>query len=821
MRSTFSLRASTTEIVSGPGTWLFSDGRARVYDDKFLINVLSLPLHRACYELFVGLAAQRHLSISVVNRVLYEALQAHFVNRENKHQMPLDLKLQYDDVHQLSKTPYGLAHQNFQDITLSIDVAFVDPHRFSKIESDQLMRNLEKIAKEQIIVRDESNNEQGDEGENPSSDGNSWKNKFYAQMSWLKSWFPEEWGLDSCVWDWQELYTLLNEVCMKGNQNVQASNKLLNRYRIASICEQILEEGCAMATSLHPTRTEMAYEMSFRSELPAQGPSPVPSKAEFMIGQADGDEVLSKASPGKMLDLSWFDPDLPATSGIIGLLSTLGDLVHATPTIKTFWTQDMELAGIGIAHEVGQMESVIGSPETFHTSHVLLIPRDDWLVGMTFTIRETTEYENGPLKRRVVGVEFDFFGTKRVVWGDMRGKKNVFMPQVSHFIVGLAGEWNPGKPLHKVGIFQEHYERAPPDTYTRRLVSKGSEEYEMRVTDPEVGNFLWAGAIPRGNVQLPPCHPRPADPYLITEFALFGFDKGKDNFVSSIGIDAQLGAFEVEYLRSPTVPNRLIGGNAKAMQNFRFERDEVLTQYFVTGTERVEGIRLITSKGRQMIIGKDGPDAEPLITQLNPKDIVGFYGAWAERGTPQTTLMSFGVFTGEPRLHASDFTENDSHGYRWCPSDPPPERSAQENYPIYGIITTSQKEVTRPSQTRVVWLDGSKPLRSVKVNMCHSTPNSTVPIVSITYNFFDRSSSNFGPDFISQSNDTSGVNGHPWCHCAYGGAAAGELEKGPHYTTETWEVGHSRLKTLRLWIGDKGALTGLQYVADNGKTSPF
>ena len=73
--------------------------------------------------------------------------------------------------------------------------------------------------------------------------------------------------------------------------------------------------------------------------------------------------------------------------------------------------------------------------------------------------------------------------------------------------------------------------------------------------------------------------------------------------------------------------------------------------------------------------------------------------------------MSFGVFTGEPRPHASDLTENDSHGYRWCPSDPPPERSAQEIDPIYGIITTSQKEVTRPSQTRVVWLDCSKPLR--------------------------------------------------------------------------------------------------------------
>jgi hypothetical protein len=308
---------------------------------------------------------------------------------------------------------------------------------------------------------------------------------------------------------------------------------------------------------------------------------------------------------------------------------------------------------------------------------------------------------------------------------------------------------------------------------------------------------------------------------LITEFTLFEFDNRKDDFVSSIGIDAQLGAFEVKPLRFTSFPNRLIGGNAKAMQNFCFKGGEVLTQCYVTGTERVEGIRLITSKRRQMIIGKDGPDAQPLIGKLNAKDIVGFYGTWAERGTPQATLISFGVLKGEPRLHASDFTEDDPHGYRWCPSGPPPGRSAQEIDPIYGIITNSQKEVTPPSQTRVVWLDCTKPLRSMKVNMCHNTSSTTLPIVSITHNFADKSSSSFGPDFISQSNDTSGVNGHPWCHCAYGGAAAGELEKSQHYTTNTWEVGRSRLTTLRLWIGDGGALTGLQFVSENGRTSPF
>jgi len=226
---------------------------------------------------------------------------------------------------------------------------------------------------------------------------------------------------------------------------------------------------------------------------------------------------------------------------------------------------------------------------------------------------------------------------------------------------------------------------------------KGSEEYELHATDPEAGNFLWEGAVPRANVQLSPCYPRPAEPCLIMEFTLFEFDTRKDNFVSSIGIDAQFGAFEVKFLRSPSVPNRLIGCNAKAMQKFRFQGGKILTQCHVTGTERVEGIRLTTSKRRQMIIGKDGPDAQLLISKLNSKVIVGFYGTLAERGTPQATLISFGVSTGESRLYASDFTEDDPHGNPWCPSGTPPERSAQEIDPIYGIITTNQKGVTPPS----------------------------------------------------------------------------------------------------------------------------
>lgn len=85
------------------------------------MNVLSFPPHRACYEVFAELAP-RDLHNDVVNHVLYEALQAHFVYHEHKEQMPKDLQLQHDFSSDCIEGPYGLNNREFDDFAFVIHI---------------------------------------------------------------------------------------------------------------------------------------------------------------------------------------------------------------------------------------------------------------------------------------------------------------------------------------------------------------------------------------------------------------------------------------------------------------------------------------------------------------------------------------------------------------------------------------------------------------------------------------------------------------------------------------------------------------------------
>lgn len=42
--------------------------------------------------------------------------------------------------------------------------------------------------------------------------------------------------------------------------------------------------------------------------------------------------------------------------------------------------------------------------------------------------------------------------------------------------------------------------------------------------------------------------------------------------------------------------------------------------------QRVEGLRYTTTHGRQIIIGKDGPEAKALVDQDKGQCVMGFYG---------------------------------------------------------------------------------------------------------------------------------------------------------------------------------------------------
>ncbi|KAF4997970.1 hypothetical protein FGRMN_3490 [Fusarium graminum] len=291
----------------------------------------------------------------------------------------------------------------------------------------------------------------------------------------------------------------------------------------------------------------------------------------------------------------------------------------------------------------------------------------------------------------------------------------------------------------------------------------------------------------------------------ITEMEMLIFDtiSAEDFCVTSVDVDAQFGAMRMTFLHREKKRNRWIGPRSSAIEYFNFTKAEYITE-------------------------KTGLDEKPILETRESKVIAGFFGHWSNRDSHEANLTSFGVFTHDNQSLVSYMKPRDigRQGFPWCPTGTIRKPSLKEQSPIYGQTTLIKRHLY-PNEpvpsffARVAWLDCSKPIQTVQVVMCHSMTSRLLPMVSMALFYDDKKQkpSTCGSRFILKP-DTGGVNGHPWCHCAYGNAKFEEHSAKPHYTTGFWEVGNSRLETLRLWIDEAGVLTGLQFDAENEKESP-
>ena len=128
-----------------------------------------------------------------------------------------------------------------------------------------------------------------------------------------------------------------------------------------------------------------------------------------------------------------------------------------------------------------------------------------------------------------------------------------------------------------------------------------------------------------------------------------------------------------------------------------------------------------------------------------------------------------------------------------------------------------------PERSLVSFLDCRRPLREIKVVLCHGTAADRLPMVGLRFDYADGSlpkATSVGPTSSQLPTDAEGVNGHPWCWCVFGSSKADEQETKPHITEETFEVGNARLHKVYLWLNTDGALSGMQFVATNGRQSP-
>ncbi|KAM0186801.1 hypothetical protein ACHAPI_011487 [Fusarium lateritium] len=795
-----------------------------------------MPIHKSCYGLLFVLASRRTLRLNVLHRVIYDTLKNYFSRINLKCGIPEDVQLDY-----------GLPSRSSErrDDNIVIEFALTDPVGIKKHDVEPIITDFIWDAKRRPERPEHEIQPIIDEKGRILDFAKYWKNKFYDEMAWIQGLIPEEHELHRMHFDWKDFYNSVKALGEfgYGRGARQTRHRLQNRFRIARICIRIVDEGCSQAVSLEPTEAETTNrDKKVKPKNIVRGPLPQPdvqysidtafssmSMAEDTVSGQVGanNEVLKDAIPSLMPQLRPAPERFAIpVSGALSLMPDFASVAEIKPELTVFWTVSGELAGIAVGYTPAQMDAMIGATELAYSSESVVIPEHDWLSGITFTTQETASSAPGPSSQKVTGVEFSFHKeTKKTVMGALKGDKRILLPHHNCFIVGLSAAWTLGGPLERVALLQQPRGRAPEASSHRINPADGRDRADLQVT-----NHLWAYTVPPSDLQLSRCHPIQTDPVAPLKMVSLLFDliRPENFYISSLGIDSQFGALQISFAYNEKKKNRWIGPRGNAIEYFHITKGEVITQCYVTGMKKVEGLRFVTRKGRQIIVGKTGLDEKALVETGKGKVIAGFFGHWSDDKSHKAKLTSFGVFTRDdmcPDLYITP-TEIDRHGFPWCPSGPAQKPSLKEHGPIYGQTDVIQRHVymNKPvpsSQARVTWLDCSKALQNVQVTMCHNTPSRLLPMVSMTFFYADKTKqSTFGPRFIMKPDDTGGVDGHPWCHCEYGNAQFEERRAKPHYTSEIWQVGNSHLSTLRLWIDKAGVLTGLQFVAENNKESP-
>lgn len=251
---------------------------------------------------------------------------------------------------------------------------------------------------------------------------------------------------------------------------------------------------------------------------------------------------------------------------------------------------------------------------------------------------------------------------------------------------------------------------------------------------------------------------------------------------------------------------------------------------YITGKDKIEGIRFVTDKTKHFIIGRHGPEEMGLAKQaLNMESIEGFHCRWSDDRNISLTFL--GVLTlefssvnlGEER---EDKDQDNILGHYRVPERPqtrfPIEESGQIHgrpmierlrYPGVGLLSR---------QAVVTWLDCSKPLETIPITMCHSTRTKLLMMTSMVFKYAEgHEPMFFGPFTIDSPEHEKGVKKQDRCACIHGGSFEQEIEDIPHYEPDKWRVYGGYLKALRLWETEIGALTGLQFVAQESESQKW
>ncbi|KAF5601314.1 hypothetical protein FPCIR_2293 [Fusarium pseudocircinatum] len=754
-------------------------------------QAFAAPFHVDCYKVLADAYEPRDIDLPA----LYDTLENHCPRDDSVFRSGL----KYD----YNKPTHNVAYTTY-------DFSFASPNRISDDSisvGGELRRNSRRSGSGTLHILN---------GERLTP------TRIYDDMPWAKyilSVREHKTTMDMAIY-YKNLVALSNGRRKVGDFSLPVRMHLQNRCRIWGVCTRLLEECSPRRHSANKTETKTKK----------QGPLIKYTKKT--------DKILDGATQSPM-PLLIFPPYSSTIYDSVSLIKEMKDLEKAEPAIRVYWGASKQLVGIGVYDPDTDTAKTVGSKSLFRTSHDAQIPHDNWLAGIFIVTKEIPQKIPRVWQRVIVGIKFVFMYDDFISFGEPVGDIRVLVPKPWHTVVGIGASWNEEKGVESLVLLQQDQEKVPRAAYCRVGMEypddlDGLEVTKMFRPDPRIANFLWRGWIP-SRPEIWPTYPVRLDPLMPTPVETLMLTKPQGDewdYKFILGVDAQFRGFEVlfEYKDKPKTVRRSIGV-ATAMHYFSMDSDEQITKCYITGKDKIEGIRFVTDKTQHFIVGRPGPEERGLAKQgLNMESIEGFHCRWSD--DRNSSLTSFGVLTlefssmnlGEER---EDKDQDNILGHYWVPERPQTIFPIQGSGQIHGKAPMIERlrypGVGVPSRQAVVtWLDCSKPLETISITMCHSTTTKLLMMTSMVFKYAEgHEPMFFGPFPIDSPEHEKDIKKQDRCACIHGGSFKQEIEDIPHYEPDKWRVYGGYLKALRVWETEMGVLTGLQFVAQESESQKW
>ncbi|KAH7183524.1 uncharacterized protein B0J16DRAFT_401944 [Fusarium flagelliforme] len=650
-----------------------------------------------------------------------------------------------------------------------------------------------------------------------------WKNKLYQDVPWVIKFLSNAFKLSPHDIHWETFYESfkgLQVALPMGNGAFQA---LQNRSRIWGVCVRIMEEYAPLR-EIQLNGLDSLFLLSVMAERSGR-------KGQDFLGY------------------KW---------SYANFVTAFSNIANSKPCITIHWSEKKQfsLVGLGVQASDTSQGVVMGSHNegTPVTEQTFTIPKGSWLREVIVYTAYIPSANKSIFNPFIKGLKFVLTNGQSTQLGKCHGyHPEVYRPPAGFFIAGISAK---GVPFERIQFHCQPFAKAPPKSHAR--LSEGLEKpYE---DPPELQPFQNVEATSEG-IGLEPEWPSKASKTVIQRLNL-GSCLDDIQRIISFGVDAHLGAFELNFVQSCERKTMIIGPRRNAMKYLTFQGDNNRDDYIICCWVSLQddmpiGLRFVTRKGRQLVAGKSGacekryPEGKDLERGAPVERLLcGVFAQWSGTDSQNPIMTAFGVVTAgglpdscvvEDVVPANCMDVNLPLGHemdsRFDSTYPPmyvPDLYGDEdgNYTIHGRMKSTTKVHDRNGQKHsfkrtVSYLDLSGRITAIHPSFAHRQRSNQIPLVGMEVyrderdnRYHDRlmrtgsANTSFGPTSFDRDLRCDCVSSFPRVF------RSNHRRDTEHYSTSGWAVERKEIRTLRMWISANNILTCIQFVDEDHNESP-